>query len=220
MACTECGLEKVKARNLCKKHYELWLANNTERACTKTNYPSDPEMVALAGKFSSMTDMASHLGIRRESLRDYLKIRPDLDAAVREKFKSNKVGPVESRNRWRAKNPEKVREINRRWAKNQDPAKRAKWNHYNRERRKNLDAAIMNEDDLYFIEVIRKDPCSYCGTFGTPTVDHVIPVEKDGTSEWENFAGACQSCNSSKNDDLLLLFMLRKAAEADTLKSK
>lgn len=46
--------------------------------------------------------------------------------------------------------------------------------------------------------------CQYCGTkINSPTIDHVIPVSKGGTSSWENCVTCCKTCNSEKgNKDL------------------
>ena len=218
--CTECGLPKVRARGLCKKHYEEWLSLNPERAWKKTEYPSDEDLIDLAGECRTMVELARHLGVARESLRDYLKIRPSLNEAVREVIQRNMETSKEgvsraAQMRWRKTNPEKVREYNRRWARNQDPAQRAKWNAYNRQRRADLDTHLMDDLDLEFAAIVRKDPCGYCNKFDKPTIDHIIPVQSGGTSEWGNLAAACRSCNSSKNDDPLLLFMLRRALDAD-----
>lgn len=41
--------------------------------------------------------------------------------------------------------------------------------------------------------------CAYCRRTGPVTVDHIIPVSKDGRHEPENIAPACLSCNTSKS---------------------
>lgn len=60
-----------------------------------------------------------------------------------------------------------------------------------------------------YVQIIRHDPCVYCGG-PAPTVDHIVPVSKGGTSEWSNLAAACKSCNSSKRDLDLLGFLSRR----------
>lgn len=217
--CVDCGEEKnIRARSRCTTHYNTWLEDNSDRAWKKANYPSDDELVAMASKFYRLTDLATELGITKESLRCYLKIRPHLKSSVQVVLDSNKVriGVATSRKNWRAKNPEKVRAINRRWAKNQDPAKRAKWNSYNRERRKNKEAMPMDVESVEFASIVRNDPCSYCHSYESPTLEHVIPIELGGDSHWTNLAGACHSCNSSKNDTPLLQYLLREAVKSDT----
>jgi 5-methylcytosine-specific restriction endonuclease McrA len=51
--------------------------------------------------------------------------------------------------------------------------------------------------------------CAYCGKKAKPTMDHIVPIAKGGTHSIENIVPACQSCNSSKNDDSLLIWMYK-----------
>lgn len=42
--------------------------------------------------------------------------------------------------------------------------------------------------------------CVYCGKkFQALTMDHVVPLSKDGSHTWENIVPACRSCNSRKH---------------------
>ena len=49
--------------------------------------------------------------------------------------------------------------------------------------------------------------CVYCGTNDKLSVDHVIPISKGGTDEFENLVVACISCNSKKNSKMPHLFL-------------
>lgn len=51
------------------------------------------------------------------------------------------------------------------------------------------------------------DPCSYCGGEGG-TIDHITARTAGGKHEYDNYTGACQSCNSSKHNVPLLPFLL------------
>jgi len=45
--------------------------------------------------------------------------------------------------------------------------------------------------------------CQYCNTPYTKqslTLDHVIPISKGGTTEWNNIVAACNPCNSKKGN--------------------
>lgn len=63
-----------------------------------------------------------------------------------------------------------------------------------------------------WMRVIRTDPCSFCGRPGG-TVDHIEPTAGGGKNVWVNYTGACASCNSSKGDTPMLLFMRGRVPE-------
>jgi len=52
--------------------------------------------------------------------------------------------------------------------------------------------------------------CSYC-FLEAKTIDHVVPLNKGGLNEIENLVPACNSCNSSKQDQHLTFWLARKA---------
>jgi 5-methylcytosine-specific restriction endonuclease McrA len=60
--------------------------------------------------------------------------------------------------------------------------------------------------------VVRADPCAYCGSRPAGTVDHIVPRSEGryGLHGWTNFAGACESCNGSKDSESLLAFLARR----------
>ena len=41
--------------------------------------------------------------------------------------------------------------------------------------------------------------CVYCGSKEKLTIDHIIPLARDGTHDIANLLPCCKSCNSSKN---------------------
>jgi 5-methylcytosine-specific restriction endonuclease McrA len=45
--------------------------------------------------------------------------------------------------------------------------------------------------------------CTYCGTADATEIDHIVPLARGGTDEFENLAPACKPCNCSKKDFLL-----------------
>ena len=43
--------------------------------------------------------------------------------------------------------------------------------------------------------------CTYCGTAtDAPHCDHVMPLSRGGSSDFDNLTTACPSCNTSKSD--------------------
>lgn len=39
-------------------------------------------------------------------------------------------------------------------------------------------------------------------------IDHIVPVSKNGSSDWDNLTAACRDCNAEKRDKPLLGFLL------------
>lgn len=65
---------------------------------------------------------------------------------------------------------------------------------------------------LDYMSVIANDPCVYCGG-ESASVDHVDPLSRGGSGDWDNLAPACRSCNSSKKEKRLLPFLLYRLRE-------
>jgi 5-methylcytosine-specific restriction endonuclease McrA len=93
--------------------------------------------------------------------------------------------------RWRAANPDKVADANRR----------------QRERRAHAPVSDVKAANEYSA-VVRRDPCAYCGARGKLDVDHIVPLSIGGDGDWPNLTGACVCCNRSKRDRSLLHFLL------------
>lgn len=95
------------------------------------------------------------------------------------------------------------REQRRRWQRNMDPAKRRAWNRHRKSRRRGCPLTI---EGRAYAALLERDPCSYCGQPAS-TVDHIDPVSAGGSGDWTNLTAACLSCNASKQERRLLLFM-------------
>jgi len=109
--------------------------------------------------------------------------------------KTNNRTPAsrESKNKWKKRNPEKVR---------QDTRDRRLFRRVGRDK-----------EALEYAKVLRNDPCSYCGKPGPSTVDHIIPVSKGGTNDISNLTAACADCNSLKHNKDVLTFMLQRVTD-------
>lgn len=146
---------------------------------------------------------------------------------------------AEQNKAWRAANPEKVRAaVRAQYARDPEKAKafkrateakliaadpdyrrkiNARFRATEKGRLKNLRGAhkrrgvVTDEWTGEYIALLLNDPCSYCGG-QAGTVDHIVPVSKGGTSEWDNLTAACLSCNSSKHTSDLLGYLSRKAS--------
>jgi len=49
--------------------------------------------------------------------------------------------------------------------------------------------------------------CAYCGRKTKLTIDHVVPLSRGGSNDITNAVPACTSCNSSKRDKPLFIWM-------------
>lgn len=58
-----------------------------------------------------------------------------------------------------------------------------------------------------YADLLRGDPCSYCGRPASE-VDHIEPVVTGGEHSPDNLTSACRSCNRSKYTSPLLMFLL------------
>lgn len=183
-----------------------------------TAYPDAATLVEWA-QDQSWDKLGGRIGVSRGSLRDYLARRPELREEVQAALRKRLTDEQRAANRragdaaWQSANVERVRATRRKWARNQAPEKRQRWNEYNRRRRAGL-KATRDSDTTAYVALVRRDPCAYCNGAGG-TVDHIVPLALAGDDHWMNYAGACLSCNASKHDRPLLIFMLARACEAD-----
>jgi 5-methylcytosine-specific restriction endonuclease McrA len=56
------------------------------------------------------------------------------------------------------------------------------------------------------------DLCAYCNQKRPLTADHVVPLIAGGSNNIDNIVPACKSCNSSKQDTPLLMWMYQRLA--------
>lgn len=228
---SECSTEscttKVRARGMCKKHYESWLSKATpDQKMRRASYPDETTLLSWAEEAHSITELAFRVGVDRKSFESYLEHRPELRELVRARALPKKLDPEvakanddAAKERWKKANPDKVREYNRRWGRNQSSEDRHRWNSYNRRRRRGLMAEPQDALSKEFVGIVQQDPCSYCNGVGGEA-DHIVALAVGGTDTWDNYTGACRSDNASKGTTPLLQFMLRKALEEDRINER
>jgi hypothetical protein len=67
--------------------------------------------------------------------------------------------------------------------------------------------ADRNPDLIDYSEILRGDPCSYCGG-PMDLVEHIHTRSTGGTNTWDNVTAGCTSCNGMKRNKSLLHALL------------
>jgi 5-methylcytosine-specific restriction endonuclease McrA len=200
--CSACGTEKPRSsfgKNKSRKDGMATLC----LVCTRVRHN---EWAKRAGRYTS-DDRRAYL----ESRKSLLAERRNTDE-WRAKRRAWTV-------KWRTNNPERLAFLQRRWTERdpgrfmrhyraavaRDPARFMARQIYHRTGKV---VARLGQETADWLRIIRKDPCSYCGSYENPQFDHVVPITAHGGLGWENLAAACKSCNSSKQARPLLLWLL------------
>lgn len=69
------------------------------------------------------------------------------------------------------------------------------------------------EDRRVYAALLRSDPCSYCGAAESGEVDHIAPLHRGGGDRWNNLTAACRSCNASKMQRSVLVYLLERRGD-------
>lgn len=180
-------------------------------------WPADDVLVAAMAEVQSFSAVAVRFGRSREALRDFLRIRPGLDAQMREHVRQPLTATERAARqreharayaeRRRRADPEGSRRVKRESMRRTDPVVRRRWNQRNHARRSAIAPPGVCAD--LYAAVVAGDPCAYCGA-PMQDLDHIVPLIAGGTNAWDNFTAACASCNRSKNGRPLLAFLLTR----------
>ena len=107
-------------------------------------------------------------------------------------YQANREKTISDAKKWRERNPDKV-----------------KVNHTKRRALLNNSMSTLNAHEWKEIKKSYGNQCVYCGVKAT-TLDHIVPISKGGDNTRDNIVPACRSCNSSKQEKSLLVFMLHR----------
>lgn len=186
------------------------------------SYPSDQALILLMQEHGTYGGVAAAVGVARESLRDFLKVRPTLKATMdvysvrhrteqdRQQARTRKLeGNRQRMRRLRREDPEGMRAQRREEMRRLPAETRRRWNQYNKANRAQV--AKPTDETWAYLELIVNDPCVYCGAPSEEN-DHIEPVTLGGGWEWDNFARACERCNRSKKAKRLLHFLAWRTA--------
>jgi 5-methylcytosine-specific restriction endonuclease McrA len=83
------------------------------------------------------------------------------------------------------------------------PDKTRAWSKASSARRR---AAPYDSTAKEYAVALLRDPCAYCGGLAGQ-IDHIDPLKLGGDSHWSNLTAACQSCNYSKRDKPMLVYL-------------
>lgn len=145
-------------------------------------WPSDDELVELIRQHRTIKGAAEACGKARESLRDYLRLRPELAARVTRYLPRRAARTPQLRRRARVI---RVRRAKRRSARRSDP------------------------DSVFYDRLVQRDPCYVLDCLLPAEVtDHVHPYKLGGIDHWSNYGGMCRLHNGRKNGTPLLVFLL------------
>lgn len=139
-----------------------------------------------------------------------------------ENYKNNRERIIKNVTKWQNDNPER-RRINKAKSQRNNPenmyARSARWRKKHpetcriicRNRQARKVNAPGNGWTMAEEAQLKKDygyRCAYCATkTEKPEMDHVIPLAGGGSHNIDNIVPACKSCNSSKRDRPLLVWM-------------
>lgn len=136
--------------------------------------------------------------------------REEHNAQMAEYREQNREALREAKRARYAANPEKYREVS------SQSSKKIYWNDPEKARKKRRDRFHrvkrgMDENSIeYMNNVLRNDPCAYCGSTDEKVViDHIEPTVHGGDSSWLNLTAACGACNLKKRDIKLLFFLVK-----------
>lgn len=110
---------------------------------------------------------------------------------------------------WRNQNLERKREIERTSARKKYKENPERFLNYIHQRRSLISAnsfLILEKE----IKKIYTSPCAACNSMEEQTLDHIIPLSRNGTHGIGNIQTLCFSCNSSKRDKTMMEWRLAK----------
>lgn len=190
-----CSIPKRKL-GMCSKHYAAdYRAKHPGKAAEYARYYREtyPERVA-------------------ESIANN---KPKADARMAQYRAENKAKISAANKKWREKNLEYVLEKGRKYHhanKERINERKSKYqkdnpqivNNIQHRRRAKLKSNGIYKISKYELNKLYNSPCAYCGSNDKITLDHIVPINRGGAHSIGNLAPACEHCNKSKSDKLLV----------------
>lgn len=137
---------------------------------------------------------------RNRDRKKYKNQSEEIKAKNREYYRLNKEKRRESIRKWQVENPEKYRLMMQGVCARRDA------------RRKEAKGTFTTKELGALHENYRG--CPYCGSLGSVTIDHVVPLSRGGTNWITNIQLCCQTCNTSKGNKTHDEYMQYKSRES------
>lgn len=146
----------------------------------------------------------------RESSRAWASAHPEEARAAKQRYYAANREVVLSRSRdWVLENPERRAQTWRRWY-DANPILRSAADKRRRVRLASGDVRVVSTRDLRRLWDRYNGLCAYCRVREADSLDHVTPVSRGGRHAIGNLLPACQICNRSKKDRLLIVWKRRR----------
>lgn len=213
--CLRCGeeyLAKKSNQKYCpvcgplirKEQIRTWIATHLERQkflCKRWAGEHPEKMAAFSATHYINNKQAE---IARSQINRWARkiANPEREKALRHKqnakhYANNREKCIALAGAWAKANPDKVA-VRRQ--------KRRVEKYGNTQIDRLLTATEWTETKEYF-----DHRCAYCGRQPEKlTIDHIVPLSRGGAHTKENIVPACRSCNSSKHNSSLLVYLLRR----------
>jgi 5-methylcytosine-specific restriction endonuclease McrA len=144
----------------------------------------------------------SHFDVYKERRKNWILAHPE-----REK---------ENTHRWNINNPEKIKKYDRKWAASH-PDKIIEKSNRRRARKAAASGSGITAKQERQLKEEYSHRCAYCGKQKPLALDHVVPLSRGGAHDISNVVPACKSCNSSKHNKSLLIWMYDKIQWKDKI---
>jgi len=229
LRCSKCGQVKP-AEQFCPDNRRPSGYSSHCKACHRAYYKKRPTAKPLKPgdtKRCTKCDETKPVSEFRQNTHyrtGYVSQCKDCQRAMARAWKRrNKQRNQEYQAQWRDENPDYQKEwwkdlpdeIRERYRECKRPRDRARYHtprgkamvlHYQHCRRTAEDNGDVPPEWLEYLYATQTH-CAYCGCefddSTSPTIDHFIPLSKDGAHTKDNIVLCCKSCNSSKHDRII-----------------
>lgn len=197
-----------------KEYFKAWHLKNRERRleASRSRYLKNKTRITAANKAYRET----HPEVARRAWRKYRQKNQESCRIRNREWYHRNIETQRKRSRDKArrlwqKDPEKVLEYNRLWARSHPEVINAK----SQKRRAIKRGATLEDPKLIaqWMKEVRRKPftrCYWCGTKVRGSrvhFDHVTPLNKGGSHSISNLCSSCPDCNLSKKDKAVVEWM-------------